>query len=234
MAFQNMWALQLQVGSGKGAWLWQKFRLGPWESNDSPYFGATLAALAVGLAPGNYRSSPEIQNNLALLREYLIRGYSEQTLLNRVGLLWATTKWPGVVTFEQQQSIISELYEKQQSDGGWSLSSLTWSSRYLGIPSMLAMWRRYDGTPQETKSDGLATGYIAFVLQQAGVSRESLRLNSALVWLARHQNATEGYWTAYSLNRRRDLNSNVGRFMTDAATAFALLALSGWGPHAPS
>ena len=226
LAFRNMWALQLASGSDKGAWLWQKFALSPWESSDSPYFGATMAALAVGMAPASYRSNPDIQNNLSLLREYLAREYSQQSLLNRVGLLWATTRWPGLLTSGQQKSLIDEIYEKQHADGGWNLSSLMWSSRYLGIPSLLAMWRRNDGTPQEAKSDGLATGYIAFVLQQTGAVHEDRRLNNALIWLARNQNATEGYWTASSLNRRRDPNSNVGRFMTDAATAFAVLALS--------
>jgi len=91
-AFHNMWALQQTAGSDQGAWLWQKFRLGPWESRDSPYFGATLAALAVGIAPGNYRSSADIQGNLASLQKYLDREYSEQPLLNRIGLLWASTK----------------------------------------------------------------------------------------------------------------------------------------------
>jgi squalene-hopene/tetraprenyl-beta-curcumene cyclase len=225
-AFHNMWALQQTAGDDQGAWLWQKFRLGPWESRDSPYFGATLAALAVGIAPGNYRSSADIQGNLASLQKYLDGKYSEQPLLNRIGLLWASTKWPGLLTPKQQKSIIEEIYEKQQSDGGWSLSSLTWSSKYLGIPSLLTTRRRNDWTPQETKSDGLATGYIAFVLEQAGVPRENAQMKSALGWLTQNQNQTEGFWTAYSLNKRRDPSSNVGRFMTDAATAFAVLALS--------
>ena len=226
MAFRNMWALQLASGSEKGAWRWQNFGLSPWESNDSPYFGATLAALAVGMAPASYRSNPDIQTSLVSLRGYLIRGYTQQSLLNRIGLLWATTKWPALLTPEQQKSIIDEIYGKQQTDGGWSLASLMWSPRYFGIPSLLAMWRRNDGTPQEARSDGLATGYIAYVLQQTGAPHEDRRLKNALVWLMRNQNATEGYWTAFSLNRRRDPNSNVGRFMTDAATAFAVLALS--------
>jgi squalene-hopene/tetraprenyl-beta-curcumene cyclase len=227
LAFKNMWALQLTSGSQEGAWQWQKFRLSPWESSESPYYGATLAALAVGVAPQSYRSSPEIQNNLAALRKYLDREYSDQSLLNRIGLLWASSRLPGLLTPERQESIVKEIYQKQQTDGGWSLVSLTWSPKYLGIPSILTVRRRNDWTPQETASDGLATGYISFVLQQAGELRQNPRLQSAITWLIRNQNQPEGYWSAYSLNRRRDPTTDVGRFMTDAATAFAVLALNG-------
>jgi squalene-hopene/tetraprenyl-beta-curcumene cyclase len=225
-AFKNMWALQQAGGSDQGAWLWQNFRLSPWESTDSPYFGATLAALAVGMAPDNYRSSPEIQRNLALLQGYLDREYSRQSLLNRIGLLWASTKWPELLSSGHRKSIIEEIYKKQQNDGGWSLSSLIGSSKYFGLASLLTMQRRNDWTPQERKSDGLATGYIAFVLQQAGIPRENPQLKNALTWLTSNQNTTEGFWTAYSLNKRRVGSSNVGRFMSDAATAFAVLALN--------
>ena len=47
-------------GDLKGAWAWLNFHNEPWEANGSPYFGASLAALAVGRAPGGYASSPEI------------------------------------------------------------------------------------------------------------------------------------------------------------------------------
>src|SRR5215813_10145029 len=70
-AFGNMWALQFKAGELKGAWAWLNFHYEPWESNASGYFGAALAAIAVGTAPGNYAAGPEIQEQLKLLRDYL-------------------------------------------------------------------------------------------------------------------------------------------------------------------
>ena len=69
-AFENMWEEQETTGDDKGAWRWLRFKNEPWEADDSGYYGAALAAVAVGTAPENYRARPEIQNNLKILREY--------------------------------------------------------------------------------------------------------------------------------------------------------------------
>jgi hypothetical protein len=45
-------------------------------------------------------------------------------------------------------------------------------------------------------------------------------------WLETHQNHEEGSWRATSLNKTRDPKTDVGHFMTDAATGYAVLALA--------
>jgi hypothetical protein len=67
---------------------------------------------------------------------------------------------------------------------------------------------------------------VTFVLQATGMARETMEVKRGLSWLAQHQDLQDGSWAAASLNKRRDPTSDVGRFMSDAATAFAVLALA--------
>lgn len=214
LAFANMWALQQLTGDLRGSWSWIQFDNEPWEALDSQYYGAALAGIAVGTAPQDYRSSPEIETNLRILREYLGREASKQSQLNRLMLLWVSTRLSGVLKSQDQQSIISEVLSLQRSDGGWSLTSL------------VGPWKRRDGTALETISDGYATGLVVYVLGQSGITRKNLQLNRGLLWLANNQEKTQGRWLAYSLNKKRDPSSNAGSFMNDAATAYAVLALT--------
>ncbi len=213
LALDNMWALQLKAGEARGAWSWLQFHNSPWEG-DSQYFGAALAALVVGTAPGNYRSSPQIREGMTLLREYLVKERDSQILINRLILLWASTKVPHLLTHSQKQAIIQEALSKQQSDGGFSLSSF------------VGGWKRHDGTPLVTKSDGYATGVVTYVLQQAGVKSNEPRMKRGLDWLASNQDKSDGRWMGYSLNKEKPNSPETGRFMSDAATAYAVLALT--------
>jgi squalene-hopene/tetraprenyl-beta-curcumene cyclase len=151
-----------------------------------------------------------------MLREYLNRESGAQTTINRVVLLWASAKVPGLLEPKQQKAIIDEVLAEQQPDGGWSLSSLVGS------------WKRNDGTPQEAKSDGYATGLITFTLQQAGIPRDNAQEKLALAWLTSNQNKTEGFWLSYSLNKNVEhhMSPSTALFMNDAATAYAVLALT--------
>lgn len=211
-AFAAMWALQEQTGPKAGAWLWQNFHFSPWEADESEYYGAAMAAIATGIAPDHYRDDPKIQPNLALLRGYLKREASSQPLINRIVLLWASTKLPGLMTGAERAALKSEIYSKQQPDGGWSLTTL-------------GRWKRHDNSPFDTRSDGVATGLTVLALEESGLSQDTPELKRGINWLLANQNKTDGMWPAYSLNVKRDPASDIGKFMSDAATGFSVLAL---------
>ncbi len=75
-------------------------------------------------------------------------------------------------------------------------------------------------------SDGYATGLITVVLERTDFPRDDVHLTRSRAWLIRNQDKTEGSWRSYSLNNARDPSSGTGLFMSEAATAFAVLALS--------
>ncbi len=127
-------------------------------------------------------------------------------------LLWASSKLPGLLTKAEQAALRSEAYAAQQPDGGFTLSA------------MLNDWVRKDKTPLETKSDGYATGVVVLALKASGASPQDEHLKSAIHWLETNQQP-EGPWLSYSANKQRDLSSDVGKFMLDAATAYSILAL---------
>jgi len=213
MALDHMWELQLRTGEMNGAWAWLQFHNAPWEG-DSQYWGTTLAAIAVGSAPGGYQSEPGVQAGLKRMRTWLQKGMSAQTPLDRVALLWASAKLPELLTSDQQRAIFAEILAKQREDGGFSMSDLVGS------------WKRRDNTPLHAESDGYATGLIAFALEQISAPETKSNLDRAIVWLRRNQNAEDGRWPASSLNKERELSSDAGRFMSDAATAYAILAIT--------
>ena len=223
-ALDTMWALQQTSGANRGAWPWINFRNEPWEGNDSPFYGACLAAIAAGTAPGGYQAEPGVRTHIDLLRAYLAAEYPKQSLLNQAFLLWASTRLHGLTTADQQRSIVNELLNAQRDDGGWSVSAVAWSLRAAGFSALSKVWRS-DASPLHTHSDGLATGVVVTALEQYGLHNGDAHLEHALAWLNQNQNAG-GEWRAESLNTHRDPSPGPGLFMTDAATAFAALALA--------
>ena len=113
-----------------------------------------------------------------------------------------------------RHAILEASAKTQQADGGWATAGL-------------GTWKRVDGTPLETASDGYATGLVTLVLRRAGAGHSKEQLDRAMTWLTQHQDASTGHWPASSLNKKRDPASDVGKVMSDAATAYAVLALAG-------
>jgi squalene-hopene/tetraprenyl-beta-curcumene cyclase len=222
-AFDAAWALQEREGEKAGAWKWQDFNLAPWESGESGYQGAALLAVKAEEAPDGYAAEPGAAPYLERLREYLKREYSSQPVMNQLYVLWASARSPGMITTAQQNLLLTTLQGLQQPDGGWALSSLDQGnrerdSRWRWIRKQLKIAVKPPG------SDGCATGLVVLALEESGTSRQDPMLMRGLQWLERHQDS-DGSWHAESLNYKRNPQTDVGRFMTDAATGYAVMAL---------
>jgi len=227
-AFEQLWKAQRP----DGAWDWLDFGLEPFETIDGGYFGSTLAALAVGFAPGspNHKSA-EANPGIDRMMGYLKEKYSSQRLFNRTWILLASTRLKDLLTKAQREALVAELQGKQHEDGGWSLESLgawTWSKKAKAPGPVDAALL--------AKSDGYATGLIVYALRQSGLPARHPVVSKGLQWLRANQQdiqidqRTWRAWRAYSLNFDREHGGDKGEswrrmFMSDSATAFAALAL---------
>src|SRR5438309_10780964 len=100
-------------------------------------------------------------------------------------MLLASTRLAGLLNREQVEGLVVELKDKQNSDRGLSLYRLVpWSWSKLTLPFAPP------GKPNMSlleKSDGYATGLIAYALRQAGLPPGDPALNRATAWLKANQ-----------------------------------------------
>ncbi|MDB5387939.1 MAG: hypothetical protein JWM11_3585 [Planctomycetaceae bacterium] len=197
-ALDKMWTLQRE----NGGWTWLKCGWPPMESDD--HYGACLAAVAVSVAPENYRQTDVAKAGIAKLKEYLAKNPSP-TLHHSAMLLWASSYGTDFLTPEQQQATRDKLIALQQADGGWSLPTL-------------GDWKRDDKSPQSEVSDGYGTGFVIFVLRRTGLPATDARLQKGVVWLKNNQRES-GRWIT------RSLKKDGHHFISHAGTAFAIMAI---------
>ena len=190
-ALNIMWTLQMKTGPETGAWTWLNFKMEPWESPNSPSFGASMAALAVGSAPEGYGASPEMAERVQALGAYFQKQHGSVSLLNQLTALWATSRVPTLLTDEQRKATVDATLALQQPDGGWSTVAI-------------GSYARMDKSESDLRTDGFATALATLALQAAGVPASDARLAKGLAWLKSHQDRTTGRWTAVSPNKARD------------------------------
>lgn len=200
-AMTGAWANLWEVQRDDGSWDWLDFELQPFEA-DNHDWGASVAALAVGL-------TGHADGGRAALADYL-RGRlgAGMRLHAQAVLLWAATAWQGLLTETQQTAIAQRLAAARQGSG-WSLTQLGFEDARLAAPGEV---------------DGYATALVTFALCTA--RREPASYEEGVRWLQANQRA-DGSWPG------RSLNSNSPRaadFMSDSATAYAVLALARCGP----
>ncbi len=232
-ALRRLWETQ----RSDGAWDWLDFGLEPFESVDAAYHGATLAALAIGTAPGFSTSqASDATPGIDKLRGFLKEKYASQSLFNRAWVLLASTRLKDLLTRAQREALIAEIQSRQRDDGGWSLETLgRWRWSKPAAPF------RAPGTLDASllaKSDGYATGLVVYALREAGLPLDQPAVRKGLQWLRANQQDVQvspqirPAWRAHSLNFDREHGGEKGEpwrrmFMSDAATAFAVLALVG-------
>src|SRR5262245_54140768 len=125
-AFQRLWEAQAKDGRGAGSWDWLNFGLEPWEAEDSRAFGAALAAIAVGSAPGylGHGLDEEASRGVRSLGDYLRRRFPEESLYNRLWILEASSTFEGLLSADQRREVVDQLVAVRREDGGWALAAL--------------------------------------------------------------------------------------------------------------
>jgi hypothetical protein len=207
-AFDQLWTLQGGAGASKGGWRWYAVNLDPWENAESHFLGSSLAAVALTQTPAEYRNTPQVRDQAAALNTYLLDSIGSRRLHDRLALLLARSFIPDSV----RQSITNDAFSRQQPDGGWTIESL-------------GPWMTHPDAPPSSGTNAYATAFTAVALLRGGVPSSDPKLAKALTWLQSHQDPASGAWAAVSMNKRYPDGSMESRFMQDAATAFASLAL---------
>ena len=229
LAMTRLW----QTQRADGSWEWLDVGIEPFESIDSAYQGAALAALAVGMTT-SLSKTPSARTGIAKLRGYLKTNYSRQSLHNRLWGVLALTSLNDPLT-DAREGLVAELQRRQNDDGGWSLEGLGgWRWNRTTAPFQSPGTRDLS---LAAKSDGYATGLSVYALRRARVFGDHGVVEKGLEWLRSNQQpvrVSDGEWVAwraYSLNFDREHGGPKGEpwrrfFMSDAATAFAVLALA--------
>ena len=210
-ALKLMLDIQLESGTWGTLDCWP-----PFESD--AYHEATVAAMAIGTAPGWLAQLTDEKQKAAVerLRNYLktqkpLHDYS------RVLLLWASSRMPDLVTDSQRQEIVEMIFKQQRADGGWSLRTFATPEAW-GAGNRAGKLR---GEPEfaNPPSDGHQTGLAIIVLRAAGVDAKDPRIQRGIEWIKVNQRESGRWWT-------RSLNTDKWHFITYSGTCYPLLALA--------
>jgi hypothetical protein len=204
-AFERMWEMQRE----DGGFSWLDFDLEPYE-NGSEIFGAAVAVRAVAnLSPEEAKNWPvNIRKLVTFVRANAFK--PKVSLFARANVLAASAELPGLVDPATRMELALEIANAGNMDGGYS-----WVA--MGIPLVA------------TDSDSLPTAMAILAMRAAPADVPGERLAKiqwaeglAADWLVAHQ-AVDGSFPSISPNKNVPRSNLV---MTDAATAYAVMALS--------
>lgn len=198
-ALDKMWTVQREDGGIS----WLKCEWPPMESDD--HYGATMMAIATGVAPGDYAKGPAAAAGIEKLKKWFAAN-PPAMLHHEAMLLWANSYNPVFLTEETKKETIEKLRGLQRPDGGWAFASL-------------GDWKRGDDKPQDVEtSDGYGTGFVVYVLRKAGVAADDPQLVKGVAWLKENQRESGRWYT-------RSAFKDSKHFISHAGTAFAVMAL---------
>ncbi len=202
------WSIKLQKADGR--WNWPKCGWPPMEHDD--YYGVVFMTIAIGIAPENYAKTDAAKSALDKSRDYLKKNPAPD-LHHKAMLLWASMKVDGLMTPEERQATIKQLLGKQHEDGGWCLPSLGEYHRRDKEKTL---------NDPNAPSDGYATGYVTYVLRQAGLKADDDAMKKSVNWLLKNQRESGRWYT-------RSVNTDTPNYISHAGCAFVILALNACG-----
>lgn len=210
-------SLMFKLQRDTGDWFIEDDNNPPLES--SPFQLATVAARAVGNAPGwlNQQHGTALEAQVNRLENFLRAERKLQGDYDRTDLLWAATELPGLLDPTQQQQLVQMIFRHQRTDGGWSI-------RNFALPEEWGKGNRAEKLRAELEfpdppSDGHMTGLAIIALRKAGVPGDDPRIQRGVSWLLANQRSSGRWWT-------RSLNRDNWQFISYSGTAYPLLALS--------
>jgi squalene-hopene/tetraprenyl-beta-curcumene cyclase len=212
-ALELMFAIQNENGTWGTLTCWP-----PLESD--AYHEATVAAMAAATAPGwldkvAASNNAQLKEAIERLRNYL-RTETPPHDYSRVLLLWAESRWPGLIDEARKAELIAMLRQQQREDGGWSIRTFatpeTWGS------GNRAKKLRDEPDFDKPASDGHMTGLAIIALRSSDVPANDPTIASGVKWLKANQRESGRWWT-------RSLNTDTWHFITYSGTAYPLLAL---------
>ncbi|NUQ66568.1 MAG: terpene cyclase/mutase family protein [Pirellulales bacterium] len=207
-ALDRMWTMQRE----DGGFDWMKYNQPPSEIDD--HYGATVAAIGVGVAPDGYAETPAAKAGLDKVRAYF-KSNPPAHLHHRAMLLLASLCVDGILSAPERRQVVEDLLGLQRADGGWAAVAL-------------GNWERSDGKPRDLESsDPYGTGFAIHVLRQAGVPADEPRIQKGIAWLKTHQRASGRWFT-------RSMWKDSKHYLTHAGTAYAILALAACGETGPA
>jgi len=228
-AIARLWEVQRP----DGAFDWLNFGLEPYEAPDAVFYGAVLAAMAANSSPAIAASVNSAgKTGLERLSRYIRSNVETQRLFNRAWALLATSHYDAL-SQPQRAAIVRDLEAAQRADGGWSMNDLgAW--RWDKKEAPFAGPGKTEGALLSA-ADGYATGLVVYALKQS--RSRSPAVIKGQEWLRSRQmpetagDAAWAPWRAHSLNFDREHGGPKGElwrrmFMSDLATAFAVLALA--------